>query len=41
MYDEEGSGSRSNRRHRPGDGCVNVIIETPKGSHNKYKYDGK
>jgi inorganic pyrophosphatase len=22
-------------------GCVNVIIETPKGSHNKYKYDGK
>ncbi len=22
-------------------GCVNVIIETPKGSHNKYKYDTK
>jgi inorganic pyrophosphatase len=22
-------------------GCVNVIIETPTGSHNKYKYDGK
>jgi inorganic pyrophosphatase len=22
-------------------GCVNVVVETPKGSHNKYKYDGK